>query len=323
MGVAKNCGKTTTLTALLRRRDEALPGLLSIGVDGEEEDVLLGTNKPPIRVNEGQWVVTARQCAEQALARLEYVMPVGIDTPLGEVYVCEVKSEGGVVLAGLRQRGEVEKAMGCMRAAGVEAVWLDGAYGRVSGAHPALGMEVVLCTGAIAGATLAKALQATGHLYERFVLSAVGSEEARGLVERAEADRRVYVRHAGEVKGLASRSALLGLKEVEELGTSQLESVAIPGLISDRVAEELLSLAGSVRRELLVPDGTVFHLKERLFRRLRRRWDIQVLRPIQVVGVSVNPTRNGGEQVPAEEFRAGVRDLVGDEVVVFDPLSEE
>ena len=61
VGVAKNCGKTTTLNYLLGSGvcSGRVVGLVSIGIDGESADLLIGTKKPPIHVAAGQWVLPA------------------------------------------------------------------------------------------------------------------------------------------------------------------------------------------------------------------------------------------------------------------------
>src|SRR5690554_2852378 len=73
VGVAKNCGKTTTLNALIEKHRDRPVGLVSVGIDGEQSDVLLGTEKPAIVVEEGHWVVSAEQALSRSTAPLEYV----------------------------------------------------------------------------------------------------------------------------------------------------------------------------------------------------------------------------------------------------------
>ena len=61
-GMCKNAGKTTALNALIRgakARGVSL-ALTSIGRDGEREDLVTGTNKPPIYMTGGTLFATAR-----------------------------------------------------------------------------------------------------------------------------------------------------------------------------------------------------------------------------------------------------------------------
>ena len=54
-GMCKNAGKTTALNALIRgaRARGVSLALTSIGRDGEREDLVTGTNKPPIYLTGG------------------------------------------------------------------------------------------------------------------------------------------------------------------------------------------------------------------------------------------------------------------------------
>ena len=321
VGVAKNCGKTTTLNGLLRWRQKPPPALISIGVDGEQEDVLLGTAKPAIGVQAGQWIITARKAAEQASASLQYVRSVGIDTPLGEVLACQVREPGNVILAGVKHRREILRALEVLGEEGVEAVWIDGAYGRISGAHPEVCEAVVISTGAIVGATLEEMIGKTEALLTRLEVPAIEERQHREVMERALSEERVYFfdRIMGAVP-LPLKSAMLGLSRARDQWRGEVEAVAIPGLVSDRVAEELLGLDPR-GRVLLIADGTVLHLSGRIWRRLRKHWRVEALRPIEVAGISYNPTALSGDRFEAEAIESGLRKSYP-EGVLFNPLSE-
>ncbi len=307
VGVAKNCGKTTTLNYLLRKRVGPPPALISIGVDGESEDILLGTSKPPIEVQPGQWVVTAQQAAERSTARLEYIQPLGIETPLGEVLACRVVDRGTVMLAGLRHRREVLRALEILEESGCEDIWIDGAYGRVAGAHPSVTDAVVISTGAIAAAGVDGVVERTRDLISRLVLPPVEDKAQRSVLEYAIAEDRAFL--LDEEKGavaLPARSALIGLSRARKSWTPTIKAVAVPGLVSDRVAEELL--AARSEGVLLIPDGTVLHLDRRLWRRLRQEWTVRALHPIEVAGISYNPTSITSSAVKDEVLAGALRE---------------
>ena len=321
VGVAKNCGKTTTLNGLLRRRESAPPALLSLGIDGEEEDVLLGTTKPPILVQPGQWIVTARRYVEDATARLSIVASLGLETPLGEVYLCQVRTAGALVLAGLRQRQEVLRALDLLRAHQVSSSWLDGAYGRISGAHPDLQNAVVLSTGAIAGPGLEATLAATTHLLDRLTTpGTTGATEVELICAAIKENRVLYKTASPDHQSLRRRSALLGLKELHHPDSPALTALAIPGLISDRVAEELLAITVPENCPLLIPDGTVLHLSPRHLRRLRERFTLQALHPIEVAAISYNPTILGTPALAPQALKEALCDVAPPGCYVFDPL---
>ena len=101
-GMCKNAGKTTALGALIggaRARGVSL-ALTSIGRDGEREDLVTGTYKPPIYVTGGTLFATARGLLPKCDATAEILDMTGIHTPLGEVAILRALSDGFVELAG-------------------------------------------------------------------------------------------------------------------------------------------------------------------------------------------------------------------------------
>lgn len=319
VGVAKNCGKTTTLTSLLRIRDSGLasPSLLSIGVDGETEDALLGTDKPPIHVRRNQWIVTADSALRNSTARVEYVEPLGLTTPIGDVYVCRVLEPGTIKLAGLRQHADVVRAVDVLERLGPGPVWIDGAYGRLTSAHPDVTDAVVVATGAVAGSTVTDVVGETVHLVSRLSAPTAESRSHRDLIDQAIGRRRLLLLDEdGDAIELPVRSAVAGLDELRDHWDDNIEAVAIPGLISDRVVEQLLAFDDAT---LLVPDPTVLQMKSSLWSTFRNRWTIRVLHAVEPVGVSYNPTSVDGNGFDATTLKSALEQRLT-EPFIFDPL---
>lgn len=317
VGVAKNCGKTTTLTSLLRLRDDErdLPALVSIGVDGEAEDALLGTKKPPIHVEPDQWIATADSALRQCTARVEYAESPGIDTPAGRIYICRVLDAGTIKLAGLRRHSELIRTIGLLRELGAGPVWVDGAYGRLMAAHPELSDAVVVATGAVAADNVDDVVSKTAHLVDRLQLPPITDDTFGDAIDRAVADDRPFVVDtSGDIHPLATRSAVAGITDALE-AFDHIDAIAIPGLVSNRVAEQLLAFGEAT---LLVPDPTVLHPDPTLFNSLHNRWQIRVLHPITPLAVSYNPTAPDGNGFNARSLHESLKQRF-DDLVVFDP----
>ncbi len=320
VGVAKNCGKTTTLNSLLgvrRAMGLAPPGLMSIGVDGEAEDALLGTDKPSIFVDVDQWVVSAGRALDRSTARFEYVCSLGLETPLGEVFVCRVVDEGTAVLAGLRQRSDAVSAVRALEQLGGGPVWIDGAYGRCIGAHPDVATDIVVATGAVAGDSLTEVVDETDAMMQRLRLPRCAGDDHQSVIDEAiEIDRPVVVDDDGNRRPLAVSSAILGLGELVD-ARGELRVIAIPGLVSDRVVEELLQLRG--RPAIVVHNWTSFHCSNRLWSQLRTRHPVAVGAPVRPVGLSYNPTSIGGSGVDARRLHQALEECT-DDIPVFESL---
>lgn len=321
VGVAKNSGKTTTLNFALgqaARRGESV-ALMSLGIDGESTDALLGTSKPKIFVEPGQWVVTAQKAIENCSVKLEYRYSLGFRTPLGEVFVGRVVTAGNVILAGLRHRKDVLHALEVLEREDIDRVLIDGAYGRIAAASAEIADAIVVSTGAVVSADIQGIVDKTSGLMEPFCLPVVELARHRMLLERASAKRTALLgTEDGQMLELPHASALVGLSRAGGLWTDRVDAIAIPGLVSERVVELLLSVSGR-RRTLLVADGTAFHLDLRLWRRLNAYWDVFVLKPGNIVALSVNPTGIQGNQVGREDLMAALKQRWPD-IAVFDPL---
>lgn len=321
VGIAKNCGKTTTLNRLLRHRRAAglaPPGLVSTGIDGEPTDLLAGMDKPPIAVHSGQWVVSAGQALRQSTARVEYVRTLGFSTPLGEVFACRVLDPGEVILAGLRHRRELVAAVRTLEELGADSVWTDGAYGRIAGAHPDVTDAVVVATGLVTADDIAGVVEKTENLVSRLTLQAIVDDADRELIDRAVDAHSVLLRRAdGHVVASPHGTAITGLDDFDDWWPSDTAAVAVPGLVSDGVLEALLAAAD--QGVLLVPDATVIHADHRLWSRFRDRWTVRTRTAVEVVGISYNPTSAGGGRVDAGVLERELR-AIHPIAPVFNPL---
>ncbi|QDG50791.1 hypothetical protein FIV42_08625 [Persicimonas caeni] len=321
VGVAKNCGKTTTLNFLLGSPAcaDRCVGLVSIGIDGESADLLIGTKKPPIHVKRGHWIVTARDALAKSTARVEYVESLGFSTPLGEVLVGRVIEEGTVVLAGVRHRGDLRKGIDVLEKHGVDLVLIDGAYGRTVAAKAELSDALIVSTGAVLSSDVDEICARTAQLVDRLALAEVEEDWQRELLgEAISQDRSLLGGQGVEPVELPSKSALLGLKRAGALWTEEIEAIAIPGLVSDSVVEHLLAVTGKGRM-LLVPDGTVLQASARRLGRLERRWQVRALQPARILALSINPSGIQGHRVDAAALAHKLRER-WPQICVFNPL---
>ena len=321
VGIAKNSGKTTTLNALLDAVDRTRRtiGMVSIGIDGEASDMLIGTRKPTIHAHAGDWIVTAQDAVARSGARVEYAESLDFSTPLGEVVIGRVLEAGNVILAGVRHQADLRRALSALGSHGVDSSFVDGAYGRLVAAKPDVTDGVVVSTGAILGARVETVVEKTAHVVDRLQLAALGASWQRELLDRAEAHGGAMLGGPDiEARELPSKSALLGLARATHLWTPDVEAIAIRGLVSDSVVESLLAVEGP-GRVLLVPDGTVLQCSARLLSRLTRTWDIYAGRAIRLLGISFNPTSiRGGDVDPVELHDALAQRW--SQVPVFNPL---
>ena len=148
VGTAKNTGKTTTLSVLLKEctnHNEAI-GLTGIGYDGEAVDNLTFLPKPRLDVPVGTWVATSSMCFEAATAKFDQITSIGLSTSLGDLQVARVMKEGRIILAGPNSREGLDKVITILKEKGCEKIMVDGSLGRIIPLTAAKG--IVFATGA-------------------------------------------------------------------------------------------------------------------------------------------------------------------------------
>lgn len=327
VGVAKNCGKTTTLNFLRRSGalDKRAVGMVSVGIDGELKDALLGSEKPAIWAWPGDWIVTARDALVKSSARVEYVESLNFHTPLGEVICARVVEAGQIVLAGLRHREDLIRACQTLENHGVDLVLIDGAYARVVAAGRDVSDSLIISTGAVISDDVERISARTASLVERLTPAPVQLDWQRALLDQAIREGR-FLMGGPNIAPISSpeESALLGLgAAAARWQPEKMSAVAIPGLISDSVIETLLSAwptQGAKKPALLIPDGTALQATPRLLRRLKRRWTLRARSTPRLVALSYNPTGVQGHSVNPDKLHASLHARWPD-LPLFNPLA--
>ncbi|MFA6003934.1 MAG: hypothetical protein WC881_07690 [Elusimicrobiota bacterium] len=132
-GSAKNAGKTTFLNfALSRLRPLGRVGFLSIGVDGEERDLVFGNPKPRVRAQAGDLLVTTDRMLRASGLEASLLEVFSGSTVLGRLVLASVRRGGAVELAGPEHNLQLGEIINALRARGAHTVLVDGAADRLT-----------------------------------------------------------------------------------------------------------------------------------------------------------------------------------------------
>jgi len=181
-GTAKNTGKTTTLSSILKEIKKG-PGLslalTSIGYDGESFDNVTGLPKPRIHVRPGDLVAVSERGLLFSSAKLELIREAGVMTPMGKVVIGRVVKQGKLVLAGPNNRRELRLVLDQLEALGVDITIVDGALSRIA---PMVEADaLVLSTGASRCREIPRLAEESGCMADILTTPAL---ESRGRVEQ-------------------------------------------------------------------------------------------------------------------------------------------
>jgi hypothetical protein len=322
IGLVKNAGKTTVVNALLAQDDRVF-GLTSLGLDGEKVDHLTGLAKPRIAPPRGTLVATTRGSLDRSRYDLEVLEELPFVTPLGRVVIGRA-GEGEVEVSGPTTLGELRTTIERLAAHGADQVLVDGAINRLGSASPRVSEAVVMATGGMVGDTLPEVVETTVDTYEMLTLPRA-SETTRGLVDNGllQTSRAVAV----DGRGLATPLRLdtvIGegvsvAREVERLGA---ETLFVGGALTRDFVEDFTRVL-SPRRTLriVVRDATVLVLPASSVALFRRRGiALEVMRPLRVLAVTVNPFRVPQPYQPKVFFNA-VSEALGEKAPLFDVVN--
>ena len=323
IGLVKNAGKTTVVNALLAQ-DGRVYGLTSLGLDGEKVDHLTGLAKPRIAPPRGTLVATTRGSLDRSHYALEVLEELPFVTPLGRVVIGRA-GEGEVEVSGPTTLAELRTTVERLGVHGAGQVLVDGAINRL-------------------GQRLAARLRGGRRGDRRHG----GRHPARGRRD----DRR-HVRHAHAPTGL--RQGLLGqvdpsccrrrapspsprtatvtplrvdtvigegvtvAREVERLGA---ETLFIGGALTRDFVEDFTRVLPPRRTlRIVVRDATVLVLPAATVALFRRRGiDLEVLRPLRVLAITVNPFRVPQPYQPKVFFNA-LSEALGERAPLFDVVN--
>lgn len=328
VGMAKNCGKTTALTSMIREAaaSGARIGVTSAGRDGEAFDAVTGLAKPPIWLPREALVVTAEHTLARSAAQLVPVRRTGLLTSAGELVAYEVEKPGNVEIIGPNQEAIAEEMVEHLRSLGAEIVFVDGAADRVFSAAPAVSEAVVLATGAALSESMDEVLAMTRDTIRVLSLPRFRASEAEGLstesaVLRAIQELRIAaVDYDGKVALFPGRTALGQADKVAAMVTGETRVLAIGRAAPGSLLSALITRARRLGIplsgfEVVVRDPTRIAMDPReVTRYLGLGGRISVLQPQRILALTVNPTSPYHPGFDAREFLAKAS-LAGGEVL--------
>jgi hypothetical protein len=313
VGLAKNTGKTETLTAILAEHAAAgTPiGVTSIGRDGEAHDVIdARIEKPRLHLVSGSLVATTGELLRASGLAHERLARTGVRTPLGEVVLARLSESGSVEVAGPSAAADVRAVSDAMSELGAEQVLIDGAIDRRAASSPAVADGLLMATGAVLGETVEQVVAATADAVELVRLPGVDSQAA-GPEAHGETDR--------DGAGVLLDRRLVLNAEPAEIATLLAEhprasTFALDGALSEQFLEGLLAArrerAGRKLRIVAGDPTKVFLSRRPAGWYARQGVAIEVLQTLELKAITVNPLAPQSHHFDSQELCRQIRDAV-------------
>jgi hypothetical protein len=316
VGLAKNTGKTETLTCAVRELHEAgqTVGVTSVGRDGEERDVIDGRiEKPRIELPAWSLVATTEPLLRACPQAHELLVRTDMRTSLGRVVVARMLAAGAVEIAGPSAAEDVRAVSDMMLMGGADQVLIDGAVDRRMASSPTVSDGLVMSTGAVLDESAEGVVARTCSAVELVRLP-----ELRDPLIRAIAEAQPESVLVGEADGswtmLPARLALNGT--VEEIAAVLRSSpsarhLIVRGAVCESFLEDLLRAARGRELELTVADSSKVFLSQRGCAWYARQGiHLRVLAAIHLRALTVNPVAPHSHTFDSKHLRA----LLGDAI---------
>ncbi len=324
VGLAKNTGKTETLTAILAEHAAARTpiGVTSIGRDGEAHDVIdARIDKPRLKLVEGSLVATTGELLRSSGVGHERLAQTGLRTPLGEVVLARLSEAGTVEVAGPSAAADVRAVSDAMIELGAAQVLIDGAIDRRAASSPDVSDGLLMATGAVLGEDIEHVVAATVDAVDLVRLGATEGAPASGAMGAGADHGRDSVALQRRLVLSAEPTEIAALLELHP----HADTFTVEGALSERFLEGLLAARRERRgRELRIVAGdpTKVFLSHRGPSWYKRQGvTIEVRRTIALKAITVNPVAPQSHRFDSLELRELIGAAVAD-VPVLDVLDQ-
>lgn len=313
MGMAKNTGKTVVLNHLLAEaeKQDISVGITSIGRDGESHDQVFRNPKPLISVPKGTLIATAQDTLNRARIQWEKIAETGIDTSMGKIWIVKALEAGEMEVAGANRSSDQKRNIALLRELGAGMIFLDGALGRSHHASPALADGVILATGAALGGGMYDVLRKTEERLEVLTFPLL-EEPQNSEVRFAFADQPVALwNEAGvqiPIQAKATLTAATELKQIKE----PIAMIGLAGAVGRLVWEAIMTISlENPGLKVIVADGTRLFIERKEIAKFEKNGGgLQILDPIRILGVTLNPTTPFGKGYHPGEFLEIAREVL-------------
>jgi len=319
IGMSKNAGKTTVLGKLIAEFFESgvKVGLTSIGRDGEDVDIVTGTEKPRIFVTNGTIIATAADLLAKSDITKEILRTTGINTPMGEVVFAKARSDGYVQIGGSSIGSQIVRLLEDFRELGADKVLIDGAISRKTLSSPAITDSAILCSGASLNSDMDKVVKETVFTAKLLTLKPICDERVLNIINQLP-DSAGKVAVIREDYGFS----FVNLENPQyESGNSPY--IYIRGAVSDSFANKLIMSNISLRNTtIIVEDGSKLFITEKTFEKLSRAGSgIAVRKSINLAAITINPVSARGFSFDKGEFMRMLAKAV--QIPIYNVLDEE
>ena len=319
VGMAKNAGKTTALNFLIEEAmDEGIVlGITSTGRDGETQDLVTGTEKPRVYLDQGTLVSVPSQLFGLADAGLEILRRTKYSTAIGELLICKVQDAGYVQIAGPVINSETKKLCQDMFGLGCDLVMIDGAIDRKTIASPETSDAIILATGAVLSRSMKKVVEETAHVVHLYGLPEFDeNDKVTEFIRQDNYEHIIAFNDKGEGKVLDLVTGLGAARYIDDAIEEDTRYIFIPGAFTNSVVADITN-KHLKQVEFILKDPTKIFVNIMDWGQLRKRgFKVKVLKNIEIAAITVNPWSPQGYTFDSDVLIEEMKKLIPDMPII-------
>jgi hypothetical protein len=301
IGMEKNTGKTTCLNFLLNqcRDTNRNVAVTSIGIDGEQTDLVTRTTKPEIEIFKGMGFVTSEYFYNKKKLTAEIIDVSQRSTSHGRLVLAKAVTSGKIILSGPNTTVWLKQVMAQFYDSGFNFVITDGALSRKSLASPTLSESLILTTGAALTPIVSELVRKTKFVYQLTQIEEFNTE-LKHTLENFETG--IYALNHNEFVDLQISSSLLLNKHKNEL-FAHGHTLYVAGIITNSLLNTLCVNKAIADTTLITKDFTkIFVDKDVLNHYHRAGGKLNVLNKNHLMAICVNPVSPQGHKIDSQKL---------------------
>lgn len=328
IGNYKNVGKTTTLNYIInelvseKTEENIILGLTSIGADGESQDIVTKTKKPRIYIKVGSIIATAKNCVLNSDITKEILDVANINTPMGKIVIFRALSDGYVELAGPSLNSQIKYIIGLLSNYGAGISIIDGALSRKTLGSPSVTEATIFCSGAVINKNMNKAAEQVAYEANLLNTDKINDERFYEIYDELSNSKISIVNKDYSYKKLNLNTTLDAHKEVYDEIREDSKYIVINGVLTSTFINNLIKSGNKYKNTtLLVVDSTKIFLDKEVYDKfIKLKGDIKVINPMNLIGISLNPTSIEGYAFNEENFKYCIQNKT--KINVFNVMSK-
>ena len=323
IGNYKNVGKTTTLNFIINKAEDKILGLTSIGIDGEEKDIITNTNKPQIYINKNTIIATAKSYLLQSDITKEILENTDINTPLGKIIIFRALSDGYIKLCGPSINSQVKQIIDKIKKYNIDIVIVDGALSRKTLASPSITDATIFCSGAALSKDINKVVQDTIYEVALLEIEKIKDDKFYEIYKYIKEEKISIINKDYTYKSLNLKTTLNCQDVLLDNIDEDSKYIYINGILTNNI---LQSITKNIKKykdiDIIIYDGSKVFVDKDIYDKYRTfDKDIKCIKNINVIGISINPTSPKGYHFESKEFIQKLKQYTDKKV--FDVFDEK